>query len=88
MIAIRIAAKNFHKILNESPIPQRDLTAMIEEYDTLVRDGAVYFVPQSDVAHELSHNSWMTIPRKHLVDNYQFDDFKIDNQFVEITRLR
>jgi len=84
MIAIRVTQKNFHKILNESPIIERDLRAMIEEYDTPDRASAIYFVPQSPLAPELAHNSWMSLPRQYLLSNYTFDDTKIDDQFVEI----
>jgi len=84
MFAIRVTQSNFHRILNESPIPERDLRAMIDEYDTPKRESAIYFVPQAPDADVITHNSWMTLPRKYLEEKYTFDDTKIDNQFVEI----
>jgi hypothetical protein len=86
MIAIRLTQANYHRILNDSPIDERDLRAMIEEYDTRHRDSAIYFVPKSDVAHDLDRNSWMTIPKVYLNENYDFDDSLIDIKFVEIKR--
>lgn len=86
MIAIRLTKKNFHKILNESPIDERDLRAMIEEYDTPYINTAIFFVPQSDIAHELDRTSWMTIPWKYLSEKFEYDRDKINEQFVEITQ--
>lgn len=84
MFAIRLTKKNLHKILNESPIPRRDLEAMIEEYDTPYGPQALFFIPKNDLAHDLSTNSWMTLPWRNLQKNYIYDQDKIDTQFVEI----
>lgn len=85
MIAIRLTKANLHKILNESPIDRRDIEMMIEEYDTPNGAAAIYFVPQSDLAHQLDRGSWMTLPYAYLKDRYDFDMNKINTEFVEIT---
>lgn len=84
MHAIRLTKKNLHKILNESPIERRDLETMIEEYDTPYAPQALFFVPVSDIAHDLAADSWMTIPWKALQERYTYDQNKIDTEFVEI----
>jgi len=86
MQAIRLTHSNLHKILNESPIDRRDLEAMIEEYDTPHGASALFFVPKHDLAHDLAHDSWMTLPWTLLTDQYDFDMNKINDQFVEITQ--
>lgn len=86
MIAIRLSRKNYHRIRNESPIEERDLEVLIDQYDTLVPEAALYFIPQSMLAHELGRYSWMTLPRWLLDEQFKFDESKIDDQFVEITQ--
>ena len=86
MIAIRLTKKNFHKILNESPIDERDLRAMIEEYDTPYINTALFFVPQHELAHSLDRNSWMTLPWRTLQGTYEYDRDKINDQFVELNK--
>lgn len=86
MKAIRLTQQNRNTILQHSPIDPAHLDRMLAEYDTLVRDAAVYFVPQSSLAHSLTHDSWMTIPRQYLETNFKFDDAKIDREFVEVSQ--
>jgi len=82
VIAIRLTQANYHRILNESPIQERDLRAMIEEYDR--PDNPLYFVPLSNLTHELSEASWMTLPKVHLDAKYTYDASQIEHKFVEI----
>lgn len=84
MIAIRLTKRNLHKILNASPIDQRDLEAMIEEYDTPHLANALFFVPQSSVDVELSRVSWMTYSRHALNEQFDYDKSKIEDQFVTL----
>lgn len=84
MKAIRLTKENREKILAASPVDKVRLDQMIAEYDVPGGPGGLYFVPQSDIAHELNSTSWMTLPYVLLHQGYNFDQNKINSEFVEI----
>jgi hypothetical protein len=76
MKAIRLTKKNRQKILEESPIKESELDQMLKEYDTPYINTALFFIPQHQLAHSLTENSWMTLPWKILNDAFCFIDPK------------
>lgn len=86
MIAIRISESNKPKIrasVTDTILPDSDLDAMVEEYSQHT-NGPIYFVPVFELKSG-QHVSWATIPHTHALENYEFDESLIDNQFVRFT---